>query len=479
MFYITEKQYITLCKTFSIKEIKQIGENSSYFHYYMKYGFDSLCELIEGEIVVGFIMIFECQNSSLYSLEVKNTRINMYLLDLLNRDSFIMSKQELLATFSDVNDGSNVINDNISEILNNCNSAINKRINIKCAGGAYFEIESELEIPKLLIDEYLIVDEKSEVINRFSIVECNDREIFSQVRAQFNTIQYLYQQRTVNKAKIVSEGNGHVFFSTSDNNFVIGYQKYYNYADSPLTFYVFDNRDEKIYIFAIEKTNHQVLRAAQALVAYSNILSGGYNLHASAVVVNDKAVILLGEKGAGKTTNMIFGIQSNPEMKIMSNDLVHLFCKQGDVFAIGSCRKVTIRPATVSFFTELQGCIGDEYSSIGNPSSNHIQIVTTITQLAKAFHTTTQPLAPVRLLVVLEYSCEQISVSIDWDYQVDWPVFIKKHLQHYYDGKQTFWNDIYPYQKSGNHQLIKNVKVVRAVVSEKNIKKTWEELLNY
>lgn len=477
MFYVTYEEYKTLCETFLAKKPDRIERNALYSRYYEKYGFDSLCELIDNGHVVGFIMIFECHNIRLFALEVQKSKFNMSLLGLFNRNCAILSKQELLAAVSD--SGVNVVEENIYKILHNCKKTINIETNIQCVGGVCFEVKSKEEIPYELIDEYLLRDETSTINKRFSIVVCSDSGFFRHIQAQFNTIQHLFQLRMVNKAAIVSEGNGHVFFSTREKDYIIGYQKYYNYADSPLTYYVLDGPTKSIYIFAVKSWERQVLRTAQALIAYSNILCGGFNLHASAVVVNNKAILLLGDKEAGKTTNMLFGIQSNPKMKIMSNDIVHLHFMQGTTFAIGSCRKATIRPKTVLLFPELICCIGDKYSSVGNPSSNNMQLVTSITHLAKVFNTTTQFFAPVKLFVVIEYSNNDIPVSIDWDYQIDWPSFINRHVQRYYDAKQKFWNDIFPCKLSDNYKYLKNIKVLRAVVNEKNIKKTWNLLLNY
>ena len=124
MFYVTYEEYKTLCETFLVKKPDRIERNALYLRYYTKYGFDSLCELIDNGSVVGFIMIFECHNIRLFALEVQKSKFNMYLLGLFNRNCAILSKQELLAVVSD--SGVNVIEENISKILYNCKKTIIK-----------------------------------------------------------------------------------------------------------------------------------------------------------------------------------------------------------------------------------------------------------------------------------------------------------------------------------------------------------------
>ena len=474
MFYISYEQYKILCKIFVTKEIPKNNSCPLYSKYYAEYECDSLYELIDNDNVIGVMMIFNYFNAWLCALILQT---NKSLVDLSNYHSFILSKSELCQLFSNTNGVDSVINSKISKALFYCGKSMNISTNICCVGGFNFEIKGNGKISDESINEYLICNGNSTVYNQIHIFACNNKQFFKHVQSLFNTIQYLYQTRTVNKAKIVTEGNGHVFFSTEE--YIIGYQKYYNYLDSPLTYYVFDRKNNNTYIFAVQKCKQQVLRAAQALVAYSNLLRGGFNVHASAVVLNNKAILLLGDKESGKTTNMLYGLANNSEMRIMSNDIVHLYCDNGVTYAVGSCRKATIRPGTVSLFPKLQGCIGEQYSSVGNPDSKNMQLVVPLPKLAELFNTTTEYFAPVKLMVIIQYSSKVINPTIDWNYKVDWFSFKKKHLMQYYDGKQRFWNDVFPCILSDNSQCIKSVKIIHAVVSERNIKKTWELLSNY
>jgi len=283
--------------------------------------------------------------------------------------------------------------------------------------------------------------------------------------------------RVIKKPNIVSEGNGYIFFNIG--KYIMGKQKYYNCADSDLIYYIVDKESNDIFILDMNSPIKQALRASHSLLAFSNIKSGGINLHASALTYKGNGVLLLGQKEAGKTTNMLFGLKSSEHTKFLSNDVVHLYLDNNKVYALGSGKKVTIRPNTISLFDELEfelPCGFNEHDSVGLNKSSKVIKVRTIDDVGRIFNREIQKIAPVTLFICIQYCKDSKDADIRILSDKEVTSLLSQNLHSYYNGQERFWNDIFDSCSNDNISKFLNVHAYKVTVNSYNTYQKWGEI---
>jgi len=443
-----------------------------------QYQFNVLYRIYAVDHTIGYILQFQFSDVSFYALDILNQNTKSMLDIFTMNQSEILSRDTAQQLFSKNDDGFDVLDKQIQDSIVWCKNELLINHDITCSENCGIRIFKNTSISKERMEEYLTLIPAKETQKNFTIYCSENQEQFTAIQKIFNTIQYCFQMRIVTKPPLISEGNGYLFFQTK--GFIVGMTKYFNYAESAVTYYIMEGRDKAAYIFSTKQADCQALRAGQAFFAYTNVLQGGVNLHASALVYRNHAALLVGDKEAGKTTNLLFGLKNNSESRFMSNDIVHV---SGDntnrIHAIGSCRKITIRSGTVQLFDELKNCKNGflkTYDSVGNPGSSNMQLVRRVQDVAKVFDRSLQFSAEVSILVEIVYQkgMEELEVKEltgEEAYRV-----IQKNRQLYYNGREKFWDDIF-IEKTGNSAIdFERICILRAVVSEKNINDTWQYL---
>ena len=476
MFYISSTQFEDIKKFFKVKQIEDYTEQFI-ISLYNKYKFDKIFQVHHLTEIISYVLVFEFDNVKIYA--------NIFLRDcyknILNifykGSSFILNKHELEIVFNDADSAKNYFINLLFELERKCKNYSTKYKTVSCGEICNIGIFSDVEISQTLINEYLYSEFNCRATKEQKIYSCGQTEIYNQIQSVFNTIQFFYQLRTVNRAKILSEGNGYTFFEIKE--YIVGFQKYYNYLDSPLTYYLINRKQREVFVFALKKSVRQVLRLGQSILANKNIDSGGINLHASAAVFNNNAIILTGNKESGKTTNLLFGLKYVENLKIMSNDIVYLFYKNSKIYALGSPRKMTVRAGTVELFDEFVSIKSTEYDSVGNSNSNNTQLVKNLDDIANAFNTDVQYCAPIGLIVFAEYENnlrETVLEIINYEEAVE---MLAKQEHSFYNGREMFWDDIFECNFCCDFSMLKKICFIKVKVSKENIYKTWNELIDH
>ena len=469
MFYITKKIFDSLKSIYNVSPI----DNKQYNMPFEKHQID-LCYQVSNNTIIGYIYVFSLETSDFYVFDIVDESIDNLLNLFCNFESKILEKNDLFKLISYEKKFSYFDKD-IEKFLEWCDMSFKSCSVVVNCDICKVSVWSKEKINNNILDEYLcILPKKDESIN-YNIYVCDDFEKMNCLKQIFNTIEFMYKIRIYCKPEIISEGNGYVFFQTE--MYIIGKKKYYNYIDSSYVYYVINLKNNSIYIFGTISVEKDAFRAAHALFAFSNISKGGINLHASALSINNNAIILIGEKKSGKTTNLLFGLKLNKNSKILSNDIVHIYSNTSDIFAIGSYRKMTIRNNTIALFDELKSnnkSYSSTYDSIASTEKNNVQLVRTIANISKMFNRSVQKIAKVHILAFIEYKKGLKNICIEKIEKKDLELIIKKNTHQYYDGREPFWNDIYKCKNSTKE--LKNIIAIRVSFSEYNYQATWEYL---
>ena len=187
-------------------------------------------------------------------------------------------------------------------------------------------------------------------------------------------------------------------------------------------------------------------------------------------------ILIMGNKKAGKTTNMLYGLLSDKEINFCSNDYVHIKQKNGRWHGNGSWKKVTIRKETVNLFPELRAMRRSQYDSKGGNLGN-LEKVCKVDELVQAFGRKIKVSVPISVVVILNYS-ESISTMSIYEMSVkEMNKEIIKNLQPYFNGNEKFWNDILADCTAQTHcPVIQGIKGYNVSIGPKNSFELWDEL---
>ncbi len=125
--------------------------------------------------------------------------------------------------------------------------------------------------------------------------------------------------------------------------------------------YVIDNYrikliNKKLFIGRKKSDNNEILFMKRLLIDLINRFfekKGGIFLHSSSIVYKENSVLFIGEKGAGKTTNMLYMLNNN-EFSYSSNERTGLILKKGEIITYGNPARINIRANTLKLNTLLR-----------------------------------------------------------------------------------------------------------------------------
>ena len=85
---------------------------------------------------------------------------------------------------------------------------------------------------------------------------------------------------------------------------------------------------------------------------------GGLFLHSSSIVDGDKSIVFIGDKGAGKTTTMLY-LLNDYHLAYSSNERTGLMQKNGNIISYGNPARINIRANTLQSNESLKNKIWD------------------------------------------------------------------------------------------------------------------------
>ncbi|MBV8687175.1 MAG: hypothetical protein JOZ90_15035 [Alphaproteobacteria bacterium] len=190
-------------------------------------------------------------------------------------------------------------------------------------------------------------------------------------------------------------------------------------------------------------------------------LAGGAYLHAGCVTIGGVGVVILGDKFAGKTTQICELVSRGA--RFTSNDRIFLF-PNGRV--VGLPVSVNIRPGTLERYDSLRA-----WRSAGLPNPHRVgmnvpdsDVSLSVAQFADAFRATISPTAPLHAVVRLTRSGAASTQSADMEGSklVD---LLASSLFDGIDYSQPFW----PYRRSDTRTVAQIVETHAKVACEIDI----------
>ena len=253
-----------------------------------------------------------------------------------------------------------------------------------------------------------------------------------------------------------------IMFMNADD---ILYQKNYFIIDDHVM--CFDNN--VLYVYLDNQINDEMLFVKRLLTDLSNRffeMKGGIFLHASSIVDGQNTIMFIGDKGSGKTTNMLYILDSE-RVAYSSNERtgVMLDADSGQLITYGNPARINIRAASLrqceSLREKLDDCIDQQqylrYREMNLANNCSERLVVDFNDISSKLQRDIVPCA------LLDSICNLIySPSIDFMVEeIDYMMFRSSLANSIIDGvfpKRDKLNEIFPTNKFNLDDLLLNSK---------------------
>jgi len=188
----------------------------------------------------------------------------------------------------------------------------------------------------------------------------------------------------------------------------------------------------------------------------------GIFLHGASVIDNDHSIVLIGNKGTGKTTNML-NLLEKYNLGYSSNERTGIINFDGKLMSYGNLARINIRPKTLgdneSLKFKLMDCIDKEkyleYSKLDLPMDCSERLVVTFDDISKKLDV---PIVPTSNLYSICNLIYNPNINFEME-KIDY-INIKKYLMDAsIDGvfsQRQILNDILPINKINYDDLFNN-----------------------
>ena len=191
----------------------------------------------------------------------------------------------------------------------------------------------------------------------------------------------------------------------------------------------------------------------------------GIFLHSSAIVSNDNSIIFIGDKGSGKTTNMLYML-NNYKFAYSSNERTGLKLDNDVIISYGNPSRINIRANTLKFNESLRNNIGrcidiNKYNFLSNcdlPRDCSERLVVSFNELSASLGIDIVPISKLKVLLNLIYTP---NITFDFEeisYSKIRTDIMKSEINGVYN-QRALLNDIFPVQIESIDNILGNSAV--------------------
>ncbi|MGL4874454.1 MAG: hypothetical protein ACRC30_07390 [Clostridium sp.] len=523
---IEKKDYIN--KKIKIEDIiylfKSIQEkisrgNLKYIDYYSK----KIYEYIDYQNDKFYIFEYTYDGFSEYEIEISNeNQIIIQIFELIEENNLyktILSNEEILLIANGIKSQQELVKKRIKKLEKEINLKNMKPILVSSKHNNFNQIinvenslkeEKENLMEKLKkrnyfyqFNEYIKQEKlKSEYnINFFITKEKNEM-----IKNIYNDINYMYNLKLINHPEVLTSNKDYTIYNILDDIYIgkytfsgiiNKYQTYIYYCKSKKEFNIFVDQQINL-VDAINRT----IRTFFSLYIHK---LNGIAIHASSVIHNNKAVLIIGEKYSGKTTNMLAALSINNCWDFQSNDLVHLVNENSQIITYGSDKSIGIRFSSFRILNDLHKKInkaivngnklaiskeyGCKFTNKINLSLTHLKdanIFLTPKELTELLNKEIVIKSNLAIIIIPSYNDGQkedfILEELDSNYLES---VLEKNMILKYNTNQPFWDNLLPHidNKHLCKTIASQVKGYKVTTNSTNIDKLWKyisklEILN-
>ena len=247
-------------------------------------------------------------------------------------------------------------------------------------------------------------------------------------------------------------------------------KKYLNMAnkaimiDGHISF--FNNNELLIYI---DRDNpEEIIFIKRLLIDLTNRLfeqKNGTFLHSSSIVESNNSIVFIGDKGTGKTTNMLNIIEKN-KLGYSSNERTGIIHFNNEVMTYGNPARINIRPNTLkcneSLRKKLLECIDVskylEYSKLNLPMNCEERLVVTFDDISKKLDVDIVPFASLYSICNLIYNPNIDFKMEKVDYINMKDAIIRASIDGVFPQRQIL-NEILPIEKISYDDLLNSEQI--------------------
>ena len=171
-----------------------------------------------------------------------------------------------------------------------------------------------------------------------------DHHLFASAESLWREFDAQVWDNLPGQPRLVSHGEGYRFFATVDGS-ILGRFHYPSLRDTVPVLFMRAAAGQWWVLHDGSPEGHRTSgRALRAFASCHAMHAGAIPVHASAFINSDGDTYLIcGEKGAGKTTNLIAALGVLPGARLLSNDRVFLRESGEDILVFGSPHSIPVR----------------------------------------------------------------------------------------------------------------------------------------
>lgn len=333
----------------------------------------------------------------------------------------------------------------------------------------------------------------------FSYTFYCEKQMYWRLKEIFDMVDYLYNLKLIGHSKIAHCDSNCLLYNI-DNQYFIGRYTYKGVIEHNYSYLIGDITKKSVSIcsFDLFALSDDIKRLIRADVAKRNTYQGGFCVHAAALERNGKIVIIVGDKYAGKTTNMISALLCNNAWNFVSNDLIYLYPESNGVYCFGSEKSIGIRSGSFelfpAFYQKTQRVLKDSsivgvnkgYGSkfsvdmdIMKKNSIDTNVFFSPKELTKLIGCDVAFGGKIECIICPEY-CSDLASEYEFAIVESKDVWrlLEHNLKKEYNSTQLFWNVIFGEGGEINETLksaINSIKAYKVRTSKATVTKFWKD----
>ena len=242
----------------------------------------------------------------------------------------------------------------------------------------------------------------------------------------------------------------------------------------------------ELYIFVEKNNKNEIIFIKRLLIDLINRFfekKQGIFLHSSSIVDSNNSIVFIGDKGSGKTTNMLYMLDKG-SISYSSNERTGIIYNNGILLTYGNPARINIRANSLKFNDSLRNkLIGTfdmerylEYSNMDLPVNCEERLVVSFEDISSKLNVPIVPIAPLNSICNLKYDKNIDFMMEKVDYESMKKDIEKSIITGVFPKRQKL-NDLFATENTNYDTLLKNNKVNYYNIYQNNTSDNSEKII--
>lgn len=383
-----------------------------------------------------------------------------------------------------------------NRLRNSCDKAY-----VLQGGGARVHVSSNVNLSGLtsFLQPYYRLSESSVNLNCETVFVCGCSQLYRKMQMVFNHFQLAVFEGWPDAPVVATRSVDHLFYITKDGK-TLGRYRYTGFRNAGDLYVLSDPSGVVSILFdaSAQLLPLDIARSFRAILANRLEMMGAVSIHGAAIEISGKAWIICGEKGVGKTTNLIGALKYGKNRCLISNDRVFINRTKQGLMVRGSPHSIPVKLGTLELFrkdfdffsdgsTRLTAGKARGYDqaldlnralkSAGNVRTSDQQLYFDPRELVAIFDSKLSVSAPLGGILLPQKGPKPARESSWSDADLSAPSILRLNQHAHYDTGSKYWTDILP-EPMGDplSKLCLDSVIVKQFWPEDALAETWRDL---